>query len=340
MKTLSLSISLIILAIVADAQHINFANYKLLLPYYSPAATGMGADQTSFTLGVRLSDRYKTQMFVYEQKFKGEKANIGFILQNDLAGDGKLGFTEVGINYSYHFQLSRKFKIGLGAQSRFRTVGYFAPENLKTQEQLFNGSIAYTPYDRYNYADFPVSAIAYFNNGWKSSHLLKEAQIFTGAEHIFDWSPQISNLLYRSSRAGVDLPLMFHAGGSLVFSKKAKAPVYKIFALYFRQLNSTKGYSDNTSAWQQLNLSGNCYLENFKMGAGINGFIFSNKNYQSVERVMLNLGCNFDRMNITYTVDIPLSNTMINTNLITHEWGLKFHFNSHEKRGLVPCPVF
>jgi len=64
-----------------------------------------------------LSGSFVTQSFSYDQKFKAINGGIGIIAMHDQAGQNTIQTSSLGLLYSYHLKINRKFTVMFGGQA-------------------------------------------------------------------------------------------------------------------------------------------------------------------------------------------------------------------------------
>ncbi len=147
-----LALVLCLVAVARDslAQDLHFSQFQRSSANLNPALTGVFPGDLRFVGNYRsqwtsvpvpyhsVSGAFDSRL---ERRFLGSDAFLGYglLLNNDLAGDAKLGMTELGLNLSYGRQLSPALIVSLGLQL---AVGQRSvqPDKLSFEEQ-WNGEI-------------------------------------------------------------------------------------------------------------------------------------------------------------------------------------------------------
>lgn len=144
------ALALVITGLVTKAQDIHFSQFNNSPTNLNPALTGVFAGDLRFIANYRNQWKsvpvdYRTVSGAFDSrlhhKVLGKNAYLGYGLgfNNDVAGDAKIGFSQLGANVSYVRQLSDALFASVGAQFSLgqRSV---SPEKLSYEEQ-WNGDI-------------------------------------------------------------------------------------------------------------------------------------------------------------------------------------------------------
>lgn len=129
-KTLkSLSFLLLAAACIGSPAQSVYAQDPLFTQFYAnplylnPALAGSNICPR-FAMNYRnqwpsLSANFITQSFSYDQKFRAINGGIGIIAMHDQQGQNTIQTSSLGLLYSYHLQVNRKFTLMFGGQANF-----------------------------------------------------------------------------------------------------------------------------------------------------------------------------------------------------------------------------
>jgi type IX secretion system PorP/SprF family membrane protein len=134
----------------ASAQDLHFSQYNNSPANLNPALTGVFAGDLRFVANYRSQWKsvpvdYRTLSAAFDSRWfhkaLGAKGYLGYglVFNNDVAGDGNIGLSQLGANLAYVRQMSDALFLSLGAQFALgqRSVN---PEKLSFEEQ-WNGDL-------------------------------------------------------------------------------------------------------------------------------------------------------------------------------------------------------
>jgi type IX secretion system PorP/SprF family membrane protein len=106
---------------IAFAQDPTFTQFYANPIYLNPAFAGSHGC-ARFSLNYRnewpkISGNYQTYSASYDQYFKSISGGIGVLVTHDEQGQGTIKTSMLGLAYSYHLKLSRKFSLLFGARA-------------------------------------------------------------------------------------------------------------------------------------------------------------------------------------------------------------------------------
>jgi len=121
LKRLILACSFILLCANLNAQDPTFTQFYANPLYLNPAFAGSHGCPR-FALNYRnewpqLSGNYVTYSASYDQFFKNISGGFGVLATHDQQGQGTIKTSMLGLIYSYHLQLGRKWKMMFGARA-------------------------------------------------------------------------------------------------------------------------------------------------------------------------------------------------------------------------------
>lgn len=172
----SLLVFVLSISWILNAQDPQFSQFYSSPIYMGPsfAGTGQGGriianyrDQWP-----RLTGTYVTYALSGDYYFSKYRSGVGFLILRDDAGEGLLNTTNLGLNYSYNFDINRKwqFRPGLQAYYYMKNIDYSA---LQFGDQILRGGsgssvemsrlLTTTPT---RHLDFSTSLLAYSDQIW------------------------------------------------------------------------------------------------------------------------------------------------------------------------------
>ncbi len=220
MKTIS-SLLFCLMSVLSQAQDINFSQFNELPMLRNPALAGSYQGDFRATAAFRqqwasVTTPYVTQALGLEMKFSAtpESDNyfsIGLQLTNDVAGDSKMGKTQLLPVLAFHKSLSEDNDtyISLGFMGG-AVQNRYDPSKLQFNDQYVNGS-----FDPTNPTSQPLNSsnITYFDGGVGlvfSSSLNESLKYYIGGSLFHFNKPNVS--FFKSANVILDKKLMINAG--------------------------------------------------------------------------------------------------------------------------------
>jgi type IX secretion system PorP/SprF family membrane protein len=121
LKQLFVSVFLLLIALNSFGQDPTFTQFYANPLYLNPAFAGSHGCPR-FSMNYRnqwpqLSGNYVTYSASYDQYFKNISGGFGVLATHDQQGQGTISTSMLGLVYSYHLKLSRKWKMMFGARA-------------------------------------------------------------------------------------------------------------------------------------------------------------------------------------------------------------------------------
>ncbi|MFO0323219.1 MAG: type IX secretion system membrane protein PorP/SprF [Bacteroidota bacterium] len=316
-------------SINSKGQDPQFTQFYAAPMYLNPAFTGVTYEHR-FIANYRnqwpgVSKTYQTMMASYDYNLSELNSGIGFNVMQDRSGTAGLTLSQFGLNYAYHFKVTKFSEVRLGANLSYN-MKRLDFSKLIFNDQLVTGSsttIEFQRYEKLNYIDFAAGALLNSTEYW----LGLSAKHFT--------QPNVS-----LTGENVPLPLSFslHGGYRFIFSKKkSKLKKYLSPALHYKhQLKN-----------DQLDIGIYYFHLPLNFGIWYRGLPFKQygPTYSSSESIALLLGFELDDYNLRvgYSYDVVVSKLGISSSLGAHEISLIYEVARKKKRNrkvLVSCPKF
>lgn len=274
--------------------------------------------------------------------FARAKSGVGLLVYRDIAGSGKLGLTEAGLQYSYNLKVGEK-------KGRKNNVWYLRPgiyfkyaqrsidfDKLTFGDMMkYDGTtVSYTteipPLPNKGYIDFQASLLGYTDTYWAGfavDHLLRPDQSLTGVE------------------SKVPLKLAVFGGKKLFIKNKrvrrvtyGRTPENVTFSFHYRIQEQ----------YDQLDIGAYWEKDPFVLGAWFRGIPVVDKNYDAfnkIDAIIILTGYKISpNLKIGYSYDMTVSNLLSHTGG-AHEISITYEFNKNmdkwnQKHTIIPCPSF
>ncbi len=346
-KKLALRIAIYIFGVFAillfsrpvEAQLQQFSQYYSSPTILSPSFTGL-------TPGSRVAMNYRDQWpgipgtFVtyglsYDQYFPKWRSGFGLLLMRDVAGDGNLSLTNVGILYSIDFKL-KKFHVRPGVQFKYSQRGVDYPllvfgDQISMNQQTGSFDISDFSSEVYKvqkirYPDASTSLLAYNSKIWGGftvDNLLRPNQSLLGLN------------------SKIPMKVSVFAGSKFLLNTKRSSH-------YIEESITVSFLYKNQGNYDQMDLG--VYWTNTPIVLGLyfRGIPFlmeMTKGYKNVDAVIVLVGYKMNRISIGYSYDITISELMGSTHG-SHELSLIYEFNYDvqlkvkQRREPIACPRF
>ena len=326
---LYLSIVISSLVFHLQAQDPQFTQFYASPMYLNPAYTGVTYEHR-FVANYRnqwpgIHKTYTTYMASYDYNMSTLNSGLGVIVMQDRSGTAGLTHTQFGINYAYHFKISKFAEIRLGANLSYN-IKKLDFDKLRFNDQIVSGSnisLEASSYQQLNYMDFAAGALLNSTKYW----------LGFSAKHI---TQPNSSLV--GERIPLPVSLSLHGGYRFIIEEKSKqlnryvSPAFN----YRHQLNN-----------DQLDVGLYYYHLPLNVGIWYRGIPFKKyaPAYSNSESIALLIGFDLQQYNLRvgYSYDITISNLAISNTKGAHEISIiyeKFSKRKKSKRVLVSCPKF
>lgn len=305
-----------------DPQFTQFYSNPLYLgPSFAGAIEGSRFSTNYRNQWPGLPVSFQTISFSFDHYFSNFNSGVGILALKDQAGSGNMGILNLGIQYSYNFQIFNVWHVRPGLHFYYTEMGldYFKLRLYndvlaeQTSQPVFNAPVAEKARD----VDAGTSVLIYSERIWGGAsvdHLLKP------------------NLSLYANKYIVPLKVSFYGGYVLIKNSRLLNPIDETltFASLFKMQNNQK----------QLDLGLYWHKSPLVFGAWYRGIPPSNS--PRGDAIALLVGYKIDQFSVGYSYDFTISN------LLPHTWGAhevslvyKFKMPKRKKRpSMVPCPEF
>jgi len=319
LKRLILACSFILLCANLNAQDPTFTQFYANPLYLNPAFAGSHGCPR-FALNYRnewpqLSGNYVTYSASYDQFFKNISGGFGVLATHDQQGQGTIKTSMLGLIYSYHLQLGRKWKMMFGARASW------FQKSLDWDKLTFGDMIDPRRGFIYSTGDVPRGGSRGFFDA-SAGMLVFNKHFFAGAAWHHMNRPNESMIIGDSP-----LPWRFtgHAGAEIQLGKKSK-------------------YSNGTSimpnviyqyqnGFQELSVGTYVKYGSFNVGAW----------YRNRDAFILTIGINTGKFKLGYSYDVTVSKLNNGVSGGSHEISMGINLTCKKKPvsfKTISCPSF
>ncbi|MES2763070.1 MAG: type IX secretion system membrane protein PorP/SprF [Bacteroidota bacterium] len=319
----------ILFSLLMKAQDPQFTQFYAAPMYLNPAFTGVTYEHR-FVANYRnqwpgISKTYQTYMASYDYNMSDINSGLGITVMQDKAGTAGLTHSQFGVNYAYHFKVTKFSEIRLGANLNYnmKRIDF---TKLKFNDQISTGSgisSEASNYEQLNFMDFAAGALLNSTEYWlglSAKHLTQPNSSLTG------------------DRVPLPISLSLHGGYRFIIEQKSKE-LKRYFSPAFNYRHQQK--------YDQLDLGVYYYHLPLNVGLWYRGLPFKKyePTYSSRESIALLIGFDITQYNlrIGYSYDITVSKLGISNSWGAHELSIVYEIAKKKKRSrrvLVSCPKF
>jgi len=317
------------LSVILKAQDPQFTQFYAAPMYLNPAFTGVTYEHR-FVANYRnqwpgISKTYQTYMASYDYNLSDLNSGLGINVMQDRAGTAGLTHTQFGINYAYHFKVSKFSEIRLGANLNYN-MKRLDFNKLKFNDQISTGSsvsLDAANYERLNFMDFAAGALLNSTEYW----------LGLSAKHL---TQPNSSLV--GDRVPLPLTISLHGGYRFIIEQKSKE-LKRYVSPAFNYRHQQK--------YDQLDIGVYYYHLPINVGLWYRGLPLKKyaPTYTSSESIAVLLGFDITDYNLRvgYSYDLTISKLGVANSLGAHEISLIYEVAKKKKRNkriLVSCPKF
>ncbi len=307
----------------ANAQDPTFTQFYANPIYLNPAFAGSNGCPR-FALNYRnqwpnLSANYVTYSASYDQYIKSLSGGIGVIAGYDQQGVNTITTSYLGLVYSYHLKVTRKFSLMFGAKASY----YF--KALDTDKLTFGDMIDPKKGFIYSTSDFPAQQSGVINRSFfdASAGVLGYSKYFYAGISAHHLNQPDETLINGDSK--LPMRLTGHLGTEIKLDKRSKfengtSILPNIIYQY-------------QNGFQELNIGTYVKYNNFTAGVW----------YRNSDAFILLLGINTGTFKIGYSYDITVSKLNNRVSSGSHEISLGLNLNCKSKDvtfKTLSCPSF
>ena len=322
----SLILSLIIL-VDSFGQDPTFSQFYANSLYLAPSFAG-ATKEYRFALNYRnqwpaVPGVFHTYSISFDKALVNFNSGIGVLANYDVAGSGDLSTTNIGLLYSYDFNINEDWHIRPGVNFKFRYLGLNIYKLVFSSQMTGNGTVPSLyppPFDNIADVDFATSALVYNDRIWGGftlDHLLNPKQSFYGDESL------------------LPIKLNVFGGVQILRNTRLRQKLQEVLSVALNFQKQGKFYQSDLGLYY--------YRHPLIFGLWYRGIPLVTS--QAGDAIIGLIGIKTDQLHIGYSYDFTISN-LISSTAGSHEVSLVYEFNSHslgqQKRRIraIPCPEF
>ena len=167
-----------------------FSQFYANALYLSPSFAGATAE---YRIGMNYRNQwpsvpgvFHTYSISFDKAMPNFNSGIGILATYDVAGEGNLSTTNIGLLYSYDFNINKEWHIRPGVNFKFYYLGLDISKLIFSSQMTASGTsppITPPPFDNVADVDFATSALVYNERMWAGftlDHLLTPKTSFYG----------------------------------------------------------------------------------------------------------------------------------------------------------------
>ncbi|MGI6339226.1 MAG: PorP/SprF family type IX secretion system membrane protein [Bacteroidales bacterium] len=316
----------IILVTDTFGQDPTFSQFYANALYLAPSFAGATSD---YRLALNYRNQwpavpgvFHTYSISFDKALVNFNSGIGVIATYDVAGSGELSTTNIGLVYSYDFNITQDWHIRPGVNFKFYYLGLDIYKLVFSSQMTGSGtgpSVYPPPFENVADIDFATSALVYNDRIWAGftlDHLLRPKQSFYGDD--------------------ANLPVKINVFGGLQVLRKTrlKQTLQEVLSVAMNFQKQADFYQSDIGLYY--------YRSPLIFGLWYRGIPFATS--QAGDAIIGLIGIKTNQLHIGYSYDFTISN-LISSTAGSHEVSLIYEFNSSslgQKRKIraIPCPEF
>jgi type IX secretion system PorP/SprF family membrane protein len=316
-----------ILVVDLYSQDPTFSQFYANPLYLSPSFAG-ATEEYRFGMNYRnqwpaIPGVFHTYSISFDKALINFNSGIGVLATYDVAGSGDLSTTNIGLIYSYDFNINREWHVRPGVNFKFYYLGLDIYKLVWNSQLTGSGttpSVSPPPFDNVADVDFAFSTLVYNDRIWAGftlDHLLVPKTSFYGED--------------------ANIPIKFNLYGGMQIVKKTR------LRTKLREVLSVAMNFQKQSKFYQTDLGLYYYKDPLIFGLWYRGIPLVTS--QAGDAIIGLIGIKTEQLHIGYSYDFTVSNLISSTGG-AHEVSLIYEFTSfsigsqRRKIRAIPCPEF
>ncbi|HUX94336.1 MAG TPA: PorP/SprF family type IX secretion system membrane protein [Bacteroidales bacterium] len=309
------------------SQDPTFSQFYANSLYLSPSFAG-ATEEYRFAVNYRnqwpaVPGVFHTYSISFDRAMPSFNSGIGVLATYDVAGSGNLSTTNIGLLYSYDFNINKEWHIRPGVNFKFYYLGLDIAKLVFNSQITGSGttpSITPPPFDNVADVDFATSALVYNDRIWGGitlDHLLVPKTSFYGDD------------------ANVPIKLNLYGGMQILKQTRLRQKLQEVLSVAFNFQKQAKYYQSDVGLYY--------YKDPLIFGLWYRGIPLMTS--QAGDAIIGLIGIKTSSVHIGYSYDFTISNLISSTGG-AHEISLIYEFNNlslgqqRKRIRAIPCPEF
>ena len=312
---------------VSFGQDPTFSQFYANALYLSPSFAG-ATSEYRFAMNYRnqwpaVPGVFHTYSISFDKALTNFNSGIGVLATYDVAGSGNLSTTNIGLLYSYDFNINKEWHIRPGINFKFYYLGLDISKLVFNSQITGSGtspSITPPPFDNVAHVDFATSALVYNERTWAGFTL----------DHLL--SPKTS---FYGDDATVPVKLNFYGGTQILKKTRLRQKIQEVLSVAINFQKQGKFYQSDLGLYY--------YKDPLIFGIWYRGIPLVTS--QAGDAIIGLIGIKTNQLHIGYSYDFTISN-LIGSTGGAHEISLVYEFNNlsigqlKKRVRAIPCPEF
>jgi type IX secretion system PorP/SprF family membrane protein len=304
-----------------------FSQFYANALYLSPSFTG-ATEEYRFSMNYRnqwpaIPGVFHTYSISFDKALTSFNSGIGVLATYDVAGSGNLSTTNIGLLYSYDFNINKEWHIRPGVNFKFYYLGLDIAKLVFNSQITGSGtspSITPPPFSNVADVDFATSALVYNDRLWGGftlDHLLHPKTSFYG------------------DNAFVPIKFNLYGGMQILKHTRLRQKLQEVLSVAINFQKMEKYYQSDIGLYY--------YKDPLIFGIWYRGIPLLTS--QAGDAIIGLVGIKTSSLHIGYSYDFTISN-LIGSTGGAHELSLVYEFNNlsfgqrNKRIHAIPCPEF
>jgi type IX secretion system PorP/SprF family membrane protein len=304
-----------------------FSQFYANALYLSPSFAGA---TNEYRLAVNYRDQwpavpgvFNTYSISFDKAMPNFNSGIGVLATYDVAGSGNLSTTNIGLLYSYDFNINKEWHIRPGVEFKFYYLGLDIGKLVFNSQITGSGtspSVTPPPFDNVADIDFATSALVYNSRTWAGFTL----------DHLL--TPKMS---FYGNDATLPVKFNFYGGTQILKQSRLRQKTQEILSVAVNFQKQGKFYQSDLGLY--------FYKDPIIFGIWYRGIPLVTS--QVGDAIIGLIGIKTKQLHIGYSYDFTISN-LIGSTGGAHEISLVYEFNNlslgqlKKRIRAIPCPEF
>ena len=304
-----------------------FSQFYANALYLSPSFAG-ATNEYRFAVNYRdqwpaVPGVFNTYSISFDKAMPNFNSGIGVLATYDVAGSGNLSTTNIGLLYSYDFNINKEWHIRPGVEFKFYYLGLDIGKLVFNSQITGSGtspSVTPPPFDNVADIDFATSALVYNSRTWAGFTL----------DHLL--TPKMS---FYGNDATLPVKFNFYGGTQILKQTRLRQKTQEILSVAVNFQKQGKFYQSDLGLY--------FYKDPIIFGIWYRGIPLVTS--QVGDAIIGLIGIKTKQLHIGYSYDFTISN-LIGSTGGAHEISLVYEFNNlslgqlKKRIRAIPCPEF
>jgi type IX secretion system PorP/SprF family membrane protein len=266
---------------------------------------------------------FHTYSISFDKAMPDFNSGFGVLATYDVAGEGNLSTTNIGLLYSYDFNINKEWHVRPGVNFKFYYLGLDINKLIFSSQMTASGtspSVTPPPFDNVADVDFATSALVYNERIWAGFTL----------DHLL--TPKTS---FYGDNATVPVKLNLYGGAQILRKTRLRQKMQEVLSIAMNFQRQGKFYQSDLGLYY--------YKDPLIFGLWYRGIPLVTS--QAGDAIIGLIGIKTDQLHIGYSYDFTISN-LIGSTSGAHEISLVWEFNNLslgqrlKRVRAIPCPEF